>query len=239
MTPARWFKGAAQVANATGILGGSFNPLHVGHLRIALEAQEALKLSRVLLIPCASPPHKPGLDLLPFDLRLTMLTSAVAGLPGFEVCPLEAERPGPSYTVDTLLELRRRRPGEPLVFIMGAGDFLTLERWRRYDELPGLADFAVLPRDGAEAESFRQKARELWPGVCLAPPVAGAAETYTLPGGGRLLYIPQPRLDISSTLVRQRFITGRNIDFLVPPAVAALLQEHKDQVSALWAGGTR
>ena len=226
--------------NATGILGGSFNPLHVGHLRIALETVEALELSRVLLIPCSSPPHKPGGNLLPFDLRFAMLERAVRDLPGFTVSGIEAERPGPSYTVDTLRELRGRRPGESLVFIMGGNDFLSLERWREYEKLPGLADFAVLPRDGTEAEAFRQKARALWPEVRKADePAPGTRETWEVPGGGRLLYIPQPRLDISSTLVRRRFAAGRNIDFLVPPVVRELLQEHRDLVLALWTDDTR
>ncbi len=218
----------------TAILGGSFNPPHVGHLRIALEAREALGISRVLLIPCASPPHKPGLGLLPFELRHAMLERAIRSLPGFALSRVETERPGPSYTVDTLRELRRRDPDVPLLFIMGGNDFLTLERWREYEALPGLADFAVLPRDGAQAENFRQKALNLWPGLSRGAPVAGAEETYALPHGGKLLYIPQPRLDISSTLVRRRFLAGRSIDFLVPPGTRELLEERREQVCALW-----
>ena len=223
--------------NAIAVLGGSFNPLHVGHLRIALEAREALEISRVALIPCASPPHKSGRGLLPFDLRRLMLERSIAHLPGFAVDCLEAERPGPSYTVDTLAELRRRMPDTPLLFILGGNDFLTFEHWRRYEELPDLADLVVLPRDGAQAEEFRRKAQALWPTLRRCDPPAGAQEAWELPPGGRLLYVPQPRLDISSTLVRERFLAGRTVDFLVPAPVSEILEENRDAIRALWGAG--
>ncbi len=222
----------------TAVLGGSFNPPHAGHLRIALETREALGIERVLLIPCASPPHKSALNMLPFALRRAMLEATVKALPGFDVCTLEAERPGPSYTVDTLSELRTRLPGERLLFIMGAKDFLTLESWRRWEELPGLTDFAVLPRDGAEARAFHQKTCALWPTAKLLPTSEHSTlATYTIPpAAGKLLYISQPKLEISSTLVRRRFLAGRSIDFLVPAPVAELLHRHRDTVLELWKG---
>ena len=218
------------------ILGGSFNPPHVGHLRMALEVKEALGPQKVLFIPAAVPPHKPAGGLLPFALRAEMLKKTLAALPGLEVCPIENERPGPSYTVDTLSALSAVYPDARLGFILGGEDLPLLPTWNRWKSLPELADLIILPRGAGAERDFRHNVQRLWPEA--APPAAapsGASAAFHLPHGGRILYLSQPRLEISSSLVRSRWCQGRSLDFLVPPAVIEVLEANKAAVAALWA----
>lgn len=220
------------------LFGGSFNPPHIAHLRLAFEAAEVLCPHKVLFIPCAQPPHKSGVDLLPFALRCAMLRAAIAGAAAehlFEVSEVEGERRSPSYTVETLTVLARRHPSLRPVFVMGSEDYARLDTWLRWRELPGLADLAVLPRSAASEESFRLTSRRLWPGArALRAPCPGVSLVYSIPPGGRLLYLPQPVLEISSTLIRERYLAGRSLDFLVPREVHALLRDHADTVDRLW-----
>lgn len=227
------------------LLGGSFNPPHAGHMRIAVECAEVLKPARVLFIPCAVPPHKEAGSLLPFALRCAMLRAAIgdmrrftsgpARMPDFAVSEVENERAGPSYTVDTLAVLGRRYPDFRPAFIMGGEDYDKLSTWRQWPELPDLADLVVVPRNREGEPTFIAQSRNMWPQAtpCAdAPPGAGTA--FVLPGGGRLLFLPQPLLDISSSLVRERFLSGRALDFLVPPGVNALLQEKSAEIKNCW-----
>ena len=220
------------------LFGGSFNPPHIAHLRLALEAAEVLCPERALFIPCAQPPHKSGTNLLPFALRCAMLRAAVkesALQHLFSVSEIEQERTGPSYTVETLALLAKRHPLLRPVFIMGSEDYARLETWLRWRELPRLADLAVLPRSAAAGQAFAPTSKALWPEAQgLAPPCAGVSEAFILPHGGRLLYLPQPILEISSTLVRERHLAGRSLDFLLPSAVAGLLRENALTISTVW-----
>ena len=135
-----------------GILGGSFNPVHIGHLRLALEVLEApvAALEYVELLPCAEPPHKPREGILPFELRSALLEVAGRRIPRLRVNRLEGMRSGPSYTWDTLTAYAAQYPGQRPVFILGGEDFATLPQWFRGLELPQLADFVVVPRAGTE-----------------------------------------------------------------------------------------
>lgn len=242
-----------QAAPGLLLLGGSFNPPHIAHLRAALEAREALKPEKTLFIPTASPPHKPEANLLPFEMRAAMLNESIAALPKawrLEVCAVENERQGPSYTYDTLAVLAGRRPEKRLTFVMGAEDYAQLDSWRRWADIPCLADLAVMPRKRHGEESFRQNTLRLWPDAREISPCAnqnttepGAANlaascsarsVFQLPGGGRSLYLPLPLLEISSSLIRERFLAGLSIDYLVPPAVQAMLEESRAYVSSLW-----
>ena len=128
-----------------GILGGTFDPVHCGHLRLALEIREQLSLDTVRLLPASSPRlrEKPRADGLQ---RLELLTAAVDGVPGLEVDARELDRDGPTYTVDTLESLRQEFPDTALVFILGMDSFQSLDRWHRWQELPGLAHLAVAHR---------------------------------------------------------------------------------------------
>ena len=250
-----------------GILGGSFNPVHVGHIRLALEVLEACRaglcaglvnavssadsassispLQRMELVPSAQPPHKSGEDILPFDLRVQLLQAALhggghTGLPDMGAKPgpdlvvneLEGQRQGPSYTWDTLEAYRQTYPGARLLFVVGGEDFGTLSQWHRGLELPRLADIAMVPRAGSAQTAFRDEVARQWPEARLVQDARGLYAE--LPWGGRLLYLPLPRLDISASFIRQRWLAGRSIRFLVPDAVLDVLEAHHTVVTRCW-----
>lgn len=225
------------------LLGGSFNPPHAGHFRIAIEVEEALSPAETLFIPCASPPHKSADNLLPFAFRAALLRAALteAGMDkSFAVCEVENERSGPSYTVDTLALLTTRYPDKRLAFILGGEDYAQLPTWRRWRELPTLADLVVLPRGKKGEKSFCDTTRALWPEAReIVNPFSSAGKAFVLPDNGRLLFLPQPLLAISSSLVRERWLHGRRLDFLMPRAVQDLLRERESTVRMLWNAASR
>jgi nicotinate-nucleotide adenylyltransferase len=183
-----------------GILGGTFDPIHLAHLRIAEEAREALGLERVLFVPAADPPWKRA--VAPFAHRLEMVRLAVAANPAFEACDLEGGRPGPSYTVETLEELRSRSPDEPLWFIVGADAFAEIDRWHHAARLFELAAFAVVERLGSEG---------------AGPP---------RPPGARVRRVQVPLLDISASDLRGRVARGASLRYLVPDTVIDYIDKH-------------
>ncbi len=184
---------------ATGLLGGSFDPVHHGHLIAAGRAAEALGLSRVLLIPCAQQPLKQQGPVAAPAHRRAMLEAAVAGDLLFAVETLELERAGRSYTVETLRELRARCPHEPFVLLLGADAAADLPRWRAADEVARLAEIAVLTRPGA-------------------PEVASPLVRYV---------VATPAIEISASDIRARCLAGKSIRYLVPDAVADYIaREH-------------
>ena len=142
-----------------GILGGSFNPPHFGHLRLAVEVMEALHPVRLDFLPAPMPPHKGRRGLLPFALRVAMLEKALHGLHGFCINTMENERDGPSYTTDTLRLYRKREPGIRHFFILGAEDFASILSWHEWQLLPELADIVVVSRAGSEVEVFMNTIR--------------------------------------------------------------------------------
>ena len=214
------------------ILGGSFNPLHIGHLRLAIEVREALgaRVGRVDLLPCAHPPHKNDGGLLPFALRCEMLREAARPYPWLCCNPLEGERTALSYTWDTLGIYAEREPGRELFFVLGSGDYRLLPSWHRGLDLPRRCTLVVVPR-GAGLDSFASLTRDLWPGAETA---AGDRFSMRLPGGGQVLFLPVPWLDISATDIRRRLLEGRSVDFLLPAASAALLEKHRAEIVACW-----
>ncbi|MCL1986082.1 MAG: nicotinate-nicotinamide nucleotide adenylyltransferase [Betaproteobacteria bacterium] len=224
-----------------GILGASFNPVHIGHLRLALEMRELLALTYVDLLPCALPPHKSATGILPFTLRVRLLQAAIQGIAGLRINPMEGEREGPSYTWDSLQKYAVGQPDARHFFLLGCEDFCTLPQWRRGLDLPRLADFVVVSRDGAGGERFSQAARENWPeAVPCSPGVASrmvelpGARAFALPGGTRLLYLPLTRLDISASLLRRRFVAGLDMHFLLPPASLECLETERSTVEEYW-----
>lgn len=199
-----------------GILGGSFNPVHIGHLRLAVEVLEQLGLDRVELVPANVPPHKASAGLLPFAERLRLLELAVSDYDGLVVNALEGERDGPSYTVDTLHLFQKRHPNASFCFILGTRDFLSLPTWHRWQELLTLTDFSVVSREGEgleEVEAFLNTMR-----VNGMPPRTGA-RTWELAGGSKVHSLVMPRLDISSTLLRNKLDKGLSVTWLVPAAM--------------------
>ncbi|MFP5223358.1 MAG: nicotinate (nicotinamide) nucleotide adenylyltransferase [Acidobacteriota bacterium] len=213
-----------------GILGGTFNPVHVGHVRLALEMQEALGLDRVELVPAARPPHKQDDPMPPFELRAELAELAVEGLSCVGVNRMEADRPGPSYTWDTLLELTANRPGVELNFIMGATDLVNLHSWKHGTKLGTLANLAVSTRDhlgGDEIAAYLANHPEMG----YSPDGPGR---WVQDGGRRIQLVDVPRLDISASFIRDRFRRGANLRFLVPLRVEEELNRRRDQLLALW-----
>jgi nicotinate-nucleotide adenylyltransferase len=189
-----------------GILGGTLNPPHVAHLVAAREAREQLGLARVMLVPVAAPPHKPLPEDPGPEVRLELSRLAAAGDEGLEVSDIEVRRGGPSYTVATLEELHAQRPEDELTFIAGGDMAASLPEWREPERVLELARFAVAEREGAEREEIERR-------------------TAGLRGHERIVFFDMPRLDVSSSDVRARVAAGRPIDELVPPAVAAYIDE--------------
>jgi len=184
----------------TGILGGAFNPPHLGHLVCAQEAWDRLGLDRVLLMPVGRAPHR-ELEADPgADVRAWLCELAVQGDDRLGVTRIELERDGPSYTADTLALLRDRTPGDELVLVLGADQAAALPHWERPAEVLERAQLAVVEREGLEHEAVLRNLD----GFERADSVAS---------------FEMPRLDISSSLVRQRVANDRSIRYLVPEAV--------------------
>lgn len=188
-----------------GLLGGTFNPPHLGHLVCAMEARDALGLDEVRLVVAAVPPHKDVVGDPGVELRLELCELAAAAEPGLEVSRVEAERPGPSYTVDTLRALRDASPQDELTFIVGGDQALGLPDWREPEALLSLARVAVAGRGEVTREAVLDRCAHL--------------------DTSRLDFFAMPRLDISSTDLRARVAGGRPIRHLVPGAVADRITE--------------
>ena len=192
-----------------GILGGTFNPLHLGHLICAQEAHLQLGLDRVILMPAARSPHKPFDDEDPgAEHRLALCRLAVAGDQRFEVSSIEVDRPGPSYTVDTLMELHSRESDSELHLIVGGDVAAGLPTWREPEQVLSLAKLEVATRRGTARSSIEQA-------------------LGTLSGGARAAFFEMPDIGISSTDVRHRVGMGEPIRYLVPDAVANYIDEHR------------
>ncbi len=223
-----------------GIFGGSFNPVHVGHLRIAIEVREALGLDRVDMVPVASPPHKEAGDLLPFWLRCLIIKAAVRQAPGLALNDLEALLPEPSYTHRTLSAYRDILPEAELFFILGASDLLLLDLWHRGRELHMLANLVVVPRFGKDLQAVAEFVPQFWPEAERLSACAHFVQRddrqacWRLPGGNLLQYVHAPGLDVSATDIRLRFLDGRSIVFLVPSEVRQVLQERHEEVRRIW-----
>jgi len=205
-----------------GILGGSFNPVHNGHLRLALETLEQMGLDRVDLVPAAQPPHKSAGEIMPFDLRRDLLEAAVGEHPALSVNSLERNRAGPSYTVDTLEEYLAETPEAELFFLLGCSDFLTVPKWRSWERLFDLTSFIVVGRHGSEREELASFIQRQWPDDRHE---RQGDSTWIVPPASRICYLQIPRLDISGTLIRQKLRESRSLDFLVPQPVVRLLKE--------------
>lgn len=206
-----------------GILGGSFNPVHNGHLRLGIEVLEQAGLDRVDFVPAAVPPHKQKQEVSPFAFRIGLLEKALQGRSRIWVNPVEGERSGPSYTVDTLASYQDLDPGADLSFIMGGRDFLTLPEWHEWERLPELAHFVVVSRQGISSARVQDFILHQWPG---ARTLSDSPMRWELPNKTQVVYLTIPRLDISSSMVRSRLRQGRSLAALVPESLEADLQAH-------------
>jgi nicotinate-nucleotide adenylyltransferase len=186
-----------------GVMGGTFDPIHLGHLAVAEEAREVLDLERILFVPAGQPPHKPAGEVTSIEHRLAMVELAIADNRAFELSRIEVDRPGPSYTVDTLETLAAG--GDRVTVILSAETFAELPTWHEPWRLFEAARVAVAPRWGYPA-----------------PDPDWLAATF--PGReDRVSYLEGPRLGVSSTALRARVAAGRSIRYLVPQLVAAYI----------------
>lgn len=211
-----------------GILGGSFNPVHIGHIRMAIEVLERFDFDRVELVPAKQPPHKDGADILPFDLRLEMVNSAIADIPGLGSNPLENERPGPSFTCDTLTCYAADKPQADISFIVGASTFLEIPTWKRGMEIPLLTSLVIVNRWTA-AESVARFILKQWPEAKQTD-----ENNWLFPNGNTVSLITIPRLDIKAGHIRRRWLENRSLRFLVPPTVEHILEDKADIITECW-----
>ena len=187
-----------------GLLGGTFNPPHIGHLVIATQALAVLGLGRVLFVPVNEPPHK-AIDGDPgVEHRVAMCRLAVAGDERLDVSLVDAEVPGPSFTVDTLSRLHDRCPGDQLTFLVGGDMALSLPSWREPAAILSLASLGVAEREGVARADITERLAEL--------------------GTENVRFFDMPRVDVSSSLIRRYVAAGRPIRPLVPDTVAGYIE---------------
>jgi len=189
-----------------GLLGGTFDPIHAGHLAAAKAALDCAELDRVMFIPAAQPPHRPR-AIATADDRLEMCRLAIEGDTRFVVSDVELERGGPSYTVDTLAELRRSHPGDQLRLILGWDAARLFSTWRRPDEVRALATIVVVARPGSAA------------------PRKADLEPAGLGGQGVILCL-EPTSDVSASEIRRALASGESIAGKVPAAVERYIAAH-------------
>ncbi|HUP33869.1 MAG TPA: nicotinate-nucleotide adenylyltransferase [Candidatus Limnocylindria bacterium] len=211
--------GSSRLQPRVGVFGGSFNPIHFGHLLVADEVSEALRLDRVLLVPAAQPPHKSATELAPAAHRYRMTALAVRDHPRFEVSDVEVQRSGPSYTVDTLTALRDRGR---LYLIIGSETFLDLLNWREPRRVAALARLVVVPRNGMGFDPETPAAIKVLRELGLSGFVPAGADTSE---EGAPILVHASSLPISGSDLRRRAREGRSLAFRMPEAVVSYIRD--------------
>ncbi len=199
-----------------GVFGGTFDPIHYGHLRTAFELLQALALAEIRFLPCATPPHR-GTPIASAADRLAMVQAACAGQDGFVVDDRELQRDGPSWSVDTLESLRAEYPDTPLALIVGMDAFLGLPRWHRWRRILNLAHVVVAHRPGWQAPGSGPL------GELLRERLAEDPADLKVKLAGRIVVYAVTQLEISSTEIRELIRAGRDPRFLLPDSVARLV----------------
>ncbi|HWJ55698.1 MAG TPA: nicotinate-nucleotide adenylyltransferase [Vicinamibacterales bacterium] len=208
--------------NRVGILGGTLDPIHCGHLAAAAAARDAFDLPRVLVLPSNVPPHRPVQPLASPFHRFAMAALAVSGLPRLEACDDELRADGPSYTADTLARLHAggHQPSQ-IFFITGADAFADIASWKRYPEVLDRAHFVVVSRPGYDSGALADRLPDLRPRM---RPAGAPART----DGSTLIFLLEaPTPDVSSTAIRDRLRRGDPLSGLVPPLVETHIRQHR------------
>lgn len=206
-----------------GVLGGTFNPVHYGHLRTAIELQQQFALARLHLIPSANPPHRPAPEVAA-EMRLAMVQLAVAGCTELLADGREVQRSGPSYTVDTLQQLRQDVGDEPLLLFMGMDAFAGIQSWYQWPRLLLYAHVVVMTRPG-----FSQMPL---PSDLAAARIEDLAQLREKPAG-YLFFQEVTQLAISATQIRSLLAAGKSPRFLLPDSVLDYIQQHKLYTTAV------
>lgn len=188
------------MANKIAIFGGSFNPIHIGHIKVALHAMDECSLSKVVFMPNANPPHKDKREMIASVHRYNMVSLAISDHIGFEISDYEMNRTAPSYTIDTMRAMRSIY-SDDISFIIGADSLYTLHKWKSYDKLIGECRFIVADRNCAEGSSVKVAADRI-----------NAA-------GGNITLISMPKTDVTSTMIRRQISEGMDVSNFVPQRV--------------------
>lgn len=192
-----------------GLFGGTFDPIHLGHLILAEQCREALELEKIQFIVAGEPPHKRGVERTAASHRLEMVRLAIAGNPAFEVSDIETKRSGPSYSVETLTEIKAQRPDDDLFFLIGSDSLADLPTWREPEEIARLASIVVVNRPGVDD-----------PGLAGFLPDLG-------PHAQPLQTVDIPPIGVASRVLRERLAEGRSVRYQIPRAVEAYIEAHK------------
>ena len=193
-----------------GVLGGTFDPVHLGHLAMADEARKALDLAEVIFVPAGQPVGKSGRRVTPAEQRIEMLRLAITGRPYLEISNLEIERPGPSYTVDTLDAIRKHYGGKAeIYFILGWDSLAQLPGWHEPGRIVGLCSLVAVPRPGYRRPDLKALEKNM-PGISQ-----------------KVIFLDRPELDISATMIREKTARREAIDRFVPGLVAEYIKKHR------------
>lgn len=205
-----------------GLLGGTFDPVHNGHLFIAGAVHQRLQLDAVLFVPAASPPHKVDYAISSFADRCRMLEIALADNPGLHFTTLEQQRSGPSFTIDTLISLHECFPERQFYFIIGSDAFADIGSWKRYLELLNYCHFVVIRRGGAASPDPAATVARVYPDWVFSGELGG----WRAPRGkGDILVMDLPPVAISSTMIRARALNNLSLEGMIPAQVAHYIDQ--------------
>ncbi|MBI5892487.1 MAG: nicotinate-nucleotide adenylyltransferase [Deltaproteobacteria bacterium] len=204
------------------VMGGTFNPIHLGHLRIAEEVREYLNIDRVMFIPTFMPPHKNNGSLIPSEDRLEMARLAIKGNPNFQVSDIEIKRGGRSYSIETLQALQKDMPNNEISFIIGTDQFNEITTWCEYERLFELTNFIVVTRHGYPVKKIGEVLPDKMARQFTYDPKKDA---YVHKNGKTVTYLATTLMDISASQIRQRIKDERSIRYLMPQDVERYIVE--------------